>query len=35
MHRDLKADNILIDHDGTVKLGDFGWSCTFGPGENQ
>lgn len=27
MHRDVKPNNILITHDGTVKLGDMGTAC--------
>lgn len=29
MHGDIKPDNLLITHDGTVKIGDFSVSQVF------
>lgn len=33
IHRDIKTDNILIDHEDNIKLTDFGWSNFFKPDE--
>eukprot|EP01066_Platyproteum_vivax_P013881 Platyproteum_vivax@DN6259_c1_g1_i2.p1 len=30
LHRDLSPANVMFDHEGTVKLGDFGLSRSFG-----
>lgn len=33
VHRDLKVENLLFDSSRRIKLADFGFSCTFKPGE--
>lgn len=29
LHRDIKGSNLLIDHDGNLKIGDFGLATFF------
>ena len=27
IHRDIKLENIYLNHCGDIKIGDFGWAC--------
>lgn len=35
LHRDIKASNLLVDNNGILKIGDFGLSNFFKPGQMQ
>jgi serine/threonine protein kinase len=35
LHRDIKGSNLLIDHDGNLKIGDFGLATFFNSNQKQ
>ncbi|XP_073159140.1 probable serine/threonine-protein kinase At1g09600 [Henckelia pumila] len=35
LHRDIKGSNLLVDNNGTLKIGDFGLATFLDPGQKQ